>query len=240
MKKPLVGIVGNILVMDGGMFPGIKRDYVNRDYVKSIGLAGGAAVILPVMDEEEIVRTQLEGVDAILLSGGYDLYPQSYGEEPMWEQGFIYQEVDDYYFKVIKAARELGKPVFGICKGIQAINVAFGGTLYQDIKKQVPDSIKHSQSAPRYAGTHQVEICKDSFLGECLPEKLLVNSYHHQAIKEVAEGFSVTARSVDGVIEGIESLKENFIAAVQWHPEMMAAQGNKDMIRLLQNFLRKI
>ncbi|MDO5521719.1 MAG: gamma-glutamyl-gamma-aminobutyrate hydrolase family protein [bacterium] len=240
MSKTVVGIVGNILTMEGGMFPGIERDYVNRDYSESVTLAGAVPLILTVQDEEEAVRSQIERVDALVFSGGYDLDPQLYGEEPMWEQGFIYPKVDQFYITAIKIARELGKPVLGICKGIQAINVAFGGTLYQDLKKQVPGSIKHSQSSPRQYGSHLVKVDKDSFLGECLGEETQINSFHHQAVKDVATGFRVTAMATDGVIEGIESTEGSFVAAVQWHPEMMASHGNKEMIGLFKYFLEKV
>lgn len=240
MKKTVIGIAGNILIMDGGMFPGLERDYVNRDYGESISKAGAVPILMTVQEEEEAVRSQVERVDGILLSGGYDLDPQLYGEEPMWEQGFAYPMVDQFNFMVIKAARELGKPIFGICKGIQAVNVACGGSLYQDLRKQVAGCIKHDQKAPRQCGTHQVEISKDSFLGECLPERILTNSYHHQAVKEVAKGFRVTAKATDGVIEGIESTEGSFVCAVQWHPEMMASHGNDDMLHLFQHFIEKV
>lgn len=240
MKKPVIGIAGNILIMDGGMFPGLKRDYVNRDYVKSVSQAGGAPVIMTAVDDEEIVRAQTASVDGIILSGGWDLEPQLYGEEPMWQQGFTLPEVDYFYLKVIKAAAEMGKPVFGICKGIQAINVAFGGTLYQDIQGQLENTIKHNQSAPRECGTHDVKIEKDSFLGECLPEKIRINSFHHQSVKTLADGFKVIAQADDGVIEGIERTKGSFVAAVQWHPEMMASHGNAEMMRLFEHFINKV
>ncbi|MDO5294424.1 MAG: gamma-glutamyl-gamma-aminobutyrate hydrolase family protein [bacterium] len=240
MSKPVIGIVGNLLIMDGGMFPGLERDYVNRDYSVSVTLAGAVPLILTVQDDEEAIRSQIERVDALVFSGGYDMDPQLYGEEPMWEQGFIHPQVDQFYLKAIKIARELNKPVLGICKGIQAINVAFGGTLYQDLKKQVPESMKHSQSSPRQYGSHAVKIDKDSFLGECLPEETKINSFHHQAIKDLAAGFRVTAIATDGIIEGIESTAGSFVTAVQWHPEMMASHGNTEMIQLFKHFVEKV
>lgn len=239
-KKPVIGIAGNILIMDEGMFPGLIRDYVNRDYVTSVRKAGGVPLIMTALDEEEIVHAQVERVDGIILSGGWDLEPQLYGEEPMWQQGFTLPEVDYFYLKVIKAAIEMGKPILGICKGIQAINVAFGGTLYQDIPTQMENTVKHNQSAPREYGTHTVKIEKDSFLGECLPETTQINSFHHQSIKKLAEGFKVTARAKDGVIEAIERTEGNLVTAVQWHPEMMASYGNAEMLGLFEHFIKKV
>lgn len=240
MKKPVIGIAGNILIMEGGMFPGIQKDYVNRDYVKSICQAGGVPIIMPSTDEEETVRAQVLVLDGLLLSGGWDMEPQLYGEEPMWQQGFTMPEVDRFYLNVIKAAIEMGKPVFGICKGIQAINVAFGGTLYQDIPTQLQNTVKHNQSAPRECGTHSVNIIKDSFLGECLPPLIQINSFHHQSIKKLASGFRVVAQASDGVIEGVERLEGSFVAAVQWHPEMMASHGNLEMMGLFEHFIKKV
>lgn len=240
MEKPIIGIAGNIMIMDGGMFPGIQKDYVNRDYVKSVRQAGGAPVILPAVDEEDVVRAQVEVLDGLILSGGWDMEPQLYGEEPMWQQGFTFPEVDCFYLKAIWAAVEMGKPVFGICKGIQAVNVAFGGTLYQDIPAQLENTVKHNQSAPREYGTHSVRIEKDSFLGECLPEVMQINSFHHQSVKRLADGFRVVARAGDGVIEGIERLEGSFMAAVQWHPEMMASHANAEMMGLFEHFIKKV
>lgn len=238
MKKPVIGIAGNIMIMDGGMFPGIQKDYVNRDYVKSIRQAGGAPIIVPAVDDEDIVMAQTAVLDGLLLSGGWDVEPQLYGEEPMWQQGFTFPEVDHFYIKIIKAAIRMGKPVFGICKGIQAINVAFGGTLYQDIPTQLEHTLKHNQSAPRECGTHSVRIEKDSFLGECLPEVIQINSFHHQSVKKLADGFKVAAQADDGVIEGIQRLEGSFAAAVQWHPEMMASHGNTEMMGLFEHFVK--
>lgn len=240
MKKPIIGIAGNILIMDGGAFPGLQRDYVNRDYVKSVSQTGGAPVILTVTDDEEIVRAQVANVDGVILSGGWDVDPQLYGEAPMWQQGFILPEVDHFYLKVIEAALEMKKPLFGICKGIQAINVAFGGTLYQDISTQLENTVKHNQSAPREYGTHSVQIEKDSFLGECLPETMQINSFHHQSIKKLADGLKIVAQANDGVIEGIEGTSGSFVSAVQWHPEMMASHGNAEMLRLFEHFIKKV
>jgi putative glutamine amidotransferase len=239
MKQPFIGITGNIYTRKGGMFPGMESDNINRDYAKCITMAGGVPVIFPVTDEEECAQRQMEAVDGLLLSGGFDVYPQAYGEQPRWELGYINPEIDDCAFRLIRAAEKMGKPIFGICKGVQLLNVFFGGTLYQDLKSQLPKSLMHSQVALRKVGTHKVEVEKDSFFGTCFPKTILTNSYHHQAIKEVAEGFRVTARCEDGVIEAIERTTGSFIAGVQWHPEAMAAQGNEEMLGMFRKFMEK-
>lgn len=239
MRKPRIGITGNILIMEGGMLPGIYRSYVNNDYVESLEKAGCIPVLLPVISDLDDVKEQMEGLDGIVLSGGYDIDPTLYGEQPMPGQGFTMNEVDRFYLAVIHAADEKKIPVFGICKGIQAMNIAYGGTLYQDLRTQQPDSGQHVQQAPRYSAIHQVEIVKGSFLESVLGEKEMVNSFHHQSIKETAPGFCVTARALDGVVEAIERKEGTFMLGVQWHPEMMTKFGHENMTKLFQKFAEK-
>lgn len=147
--------------------------------------------------------------DGLIITGGADINPKFYNEQPIDKVNIDNDKNDILDFELIKAFNNAKKPILGICKGLQSINVYFGGTLYQDIKDH------------KLAKTdgHNVKIIKDSSIYDCYKkENLLVNSFHHQAIKELAEGFKVTAISEDGIIEGIE--KENIIA-VQWHPERM-------------------
>lgn len=239
MRKLRIGITGNILIMDGGMLPGIYRSYVNNDYVESLEQAGCIPVLLPVISNLNDVKEQMEGLDGIVLSGGYDIDPALYGEHPMQGQGFTMNEVDRFYLAVIHAADEKKIPVLGICKGIQAINVAYKGTLYQDLKTQKASAGQHMQQAPRYSAFHQVETEEGSFLRGVLGEKEMVNSFHHQSIKDTAPGFRVTARALDGVVEGIEKEEGTFMAGVQWHPEMMAKFGHEKMTRLFEKFAEK-
>lgn len=236
MKKTLIGIVGNLLIDQGGMFPGYERAYVNNDYVQSVAKAGGTPVILPVISDYEKVKIQIEAVDSIIISGGFDVNPLVYGEEPSQKGGFLCPERDDYDLMVIKAAMELNKPILGICRGIQILNAALGGTLYQDLSQIEGCYIKHVQeSRPEVAG-HSVEIVKGTKLHSILGEKITTNSFHHQAIKDLAPGFKVAARSKDGVIEAIEK-EEGFVIGIQWHPEMMARKDNKSMLNIFKTFV---
>ena len=239
MRKPKIGIAANILIMDSGMMPGIYRAYVNNDYVESLEKAGCVPVMLPVLSDLEDVKAQVEGLDGIVLSGGWDIDPLLYGEQPLLQQGFTMSEVDRFFLAVIQAGDELSIPIFGICKGMQAINVAFGGTLCQDIGSQMKVCLQHMQQAPRYNATHKITVEKDSFLEGVLGREAMVNSFHHQSIKTAASGFRVTARADDGVIECIERTGGSFICGVQWHPEMMAKHDNKTMIQLFQAFADK-
>jgi putative glutamine amidotransferase len=239
MKKPLIGIAANRLINTGGMFPGMERAYVNNNYVTSILKAGGVPVMLPVIEDREDIMAQTEGLDGVLLTGGYDVDPALYGEEIRNECGEIMPVTDRFNIAVVKAAAERKIPVFGICKGIQIINVAFGGTLYQDQTVQVQGSLRHVQNAPRYEGTHEITTQEGSFLRSILGEKIRVNSFHHQSVKDVAEGFAVTARANDGIVEGIERKEGSFITGVQFHPEMMAEYDNETMIALFHGFMEK-
>ncbi|WP_234125017.1 gamma-glutamyl-gamma-aminobutyrate hydrolase family protein [Clostridium hydrogenum] len=236
MKKALIGIVGNLLIDQGGMFPGYERAYVNNDYIQSVEKAGGTPVMLPVISDYEKVKNQIEAVDSIIISGGFDVNPLIYDDEPSQKQGFLCPERDEYDLMVIKAAMELNKPILGICRGIQILNAALGGTLYQDLSQIEGCYIKHVQeSRPEVAG-HSVEIVKGTKLYDILGEKIITNSFHHQAIKDLAPGFKVAARSKDGVIEAIEK-EEGFVIGIQWHPEMMARKDNKLMLNIFKTLV---
>lgn len=235
-KKPIIGILSNLLITEQGMFPGMKRSYVNHDYVEAILLAGAIPVMLPVISDEDGIRQQLERVDGVLLSGGYDINPLYYGEEPCKELGFILPEVDEHQLAAVRIAVELGKPMLGICKGMQIINVAFGGSLHQDLL-QIPTSTKHSQKAQRHVASHTVQVVQDTMLSDIFgKETVLTNSFHHQAIKAVAPGFIVSGMTADGVVEAIETAAAPFTLGVQWHPEMMAEKCT-DMLKLFTRFV---
>ena len=237
MKKPLIGITGNIFIdAHDNMFPGIHRAYTNNDYVKAIEKAGGIPIILPLILNEEDVEAQVEAMDGILLTGGYDVHPQFYGEEPMEKLGFVLQERDKHEIELIKSAMEMKKPIFGICRGIQILNVALGGSLYQDISYIDGSNIKHMQNSLKGSPSHTVDILKGTKLFEELGEKTLTNSLHHQALKEPAEGLEITALSKDGVVEALEYSGDNYVLAVQWHPEMMFENYPK-MLKLFERLV---
>jgi putative glutamine amidotransferase len=218
------------------MFPGMERAYVNYDYVQVISMVGAVPIVLPVISDEQSIRRQLELVDGLLLSGGYDISPLYYNEEPCKELEFIFPEVDEYQLATARITASLGKPMLGICRGTQILNVAFGGTVYQDVQ-QVPNAIQHVQKSQRHVPGHTVNIVKDTILSEIFNKKKIVtNSFHHQAVKDIAPGFIVNARSEDGIIEGIEQSGDVFTLGVQWHPEMMA-EKYPDMLKIFRRFI---
>jgi putative glutamine amidotransferase len=235
MKKR-IGIAANISIVESGTFPGLYRSYVNNDYVESLEKADCIPVLLPVIGDHDDIPGQITGLDGIIFSGGYDIDPSLYNEQPLPQLGFVMKETDQYALRLVHEADKAAIPVFGICKGIQIINVAFGGTLYQDITSQIPGAILHSQKAPRYEPSHAITVEPDSFISNVLERRALVNSFHHQSVRKVAGGFTVTARSDDGVVECIERTGGTFICGVQFHPEMMAKFGNETMIRLFREF----
>ena len=223
MRKPVIGISTNSLFSENGTFPGMERVYVNQTYLYSVQKAGGIPLLLPTLCNSNDLRDQLQRVDGVILSGGSDINPLLFGEEPDTQLGFVLADRDEYELALSQHAYQSGKPMLGICRGIQVINVAFGGTLYQDIYQQGANSrLQHTQQSRYDFAGHTVDIIPGSLLHDILAAAALpVNSFHHQAVKDIAPGFIVTARARDGIIEAIEKPGNHFLLGVQWHPEML-------------------
>ncbi|MDB8803786.1 MULTISPECIES: gamma-glutamyl-gamma-aminobutyrate hydrolase family protein [unclassified Romboutsia] len=221
-KKPIVGISGSLIIDEGGMFPGYERAYVNNDYVQSVAMCGGVPYIVPMVYNDEIIREQVKNIDALILSGGHDVNPLNWGEEPHQKLGGILPKRDAYDFKLLKYALEMKKPILGICRGEQVINVCEGGSLYQDLSLIDGCYIKHNQGHLSNVATHTAIIREGTKLHNILGEsEIHVNSFHHLSVNELANGYIVCAESKDGVIEAIEKEGEEFVLGIQWHPEMM-------------------
>ena len=201
------------------------------DYVAGVAEAGGAPVVLPPLGERGMAEALIGGLDGLLLSGGSDLDPGYYGEGPLPELGPTIPERDAFEVEVLKAALARGIPVFGICRGLQVLNVVLGGTLYQDLPSQFGGEVlKHRQTTPKWQVTHEVEVRDGSYLAELAGRGALkVNSYHHQGIKDLADGLLVSARSSDGVVEAIEGtdLSNRWLLGVQWHAEAMRGSSRQ-------------
>lgn len=238
--KPVIGISGSILINKGNAFSGYRRSYVNQDYVEAVLRAGAIPFIIPFNEDLEATREMVEKVDGIILSGGHDVNPYYYGEDPMLKIGELFLERDVFDMELYKTAIELKKPIFGICRGYQIINVINGGTLYQDLSYADFVKIKHDQVDNPTQATHFVELEEGTFLKNILGEKYKVNSFHHQILKDVAPGFKVVAKSSDGVIESIEKITEDsFVIGVQWHPEMLSASNEKSQ-EIFNEFVKKV
>ncbi len=211
--RPLVGITSSYTESDVQSLP--------ANYVAAVESAGGVPLIIPAGISPELVDDLLGTVDALLLSGGPDVDPAFFGEPPHPRLGSVSPQRDMIEIPLARAAVQLGKPVLAICRGIQVLNVALGGTLYQDIGSQIPGALKHRQEAPRWHGTHDIAVDEDSRLVQLLGSaKIKVNTYHHQCVRDVASQLKVVARAPDGVIEGVEK-PGSFVVGVQWHPECM-------------------
>ncbi|KYH34573.1 putative glutamine amidotransferasec [Clostridium tepidiprofundi DSM 19306] len=235
-NKPIIGISGSLIIDEGGMFPGYERAYVNNDYVQSVVMAGGIPYIIPMVYDDEVIKEQIKNIDALILSGGHDVNPLLWGEEPSQKLGGILPKRDTYDIKLLKVAQEMHKPILGICRGEHILNVGNGGSLYQDLSFIDGCYIKHNQQHLSNVPTHTVNIVKGTKLYDILGEKVLTNSFHHLGIKDVAPGFVVAARAEDGVVEAIEREGDLFAIGIQWHPEMMT----RDYPIMLEIFKRLI
>ena len=225
-KKPVIGISGSILVDEGGMFPGYERAYVNDDYVQTVASCDAIPYIVPMINDEDLIRCQVSNLDALILSGGHDVNPLKYGEEPHGKLGGILPKRDEFDIKLLKIALEMNKPILGICRGEQIVNVAEGGSLYQDLSLIEGCYIKHNQQHLSNVPTHTVEIKEGTRLHKILGETtVLANSFHHLAVNKVAPGYIISATAKDGVVEAIEKEGEQFVIGIQWHPEMMAKEN---------------
>lgn len=223
MKRPIVGITASLNTYKQGPFTGQNKLILNSNYIDAITTVGAIPMIIPIVEELEIQKRQLKLIDALLLTGGDDLQPHLYGEEPHPALGTTTPARDHYELSLLHQAFALGLPILGICRGLQLINVAFGGTLYQDLPEQYPlKDLLHSQDPPPHTATHPVSLVVGTRLQTIFNEKeLQANSLHHQAIRNLAPGFLVNAYANDGIIEGIEMDSHAFVLGVQWHPEQM-------------------
>lgn len=194
--------------------------FLARAYSQAIINAGGIPLIIPHQPPKQLASL-LSQVRGVVLTGGVDVDPQRYGEEPHPGCGEISPLRDELDFAVADWALRHDLPLLAICRGIQVLNVALGGTLFQDIPAQVAGALKHRQQAPGWYGTHEVQLEPATLLSSIWGGSLKVNSLHHQAIKRLGTGLRLAATASDGVIEAVESTEHRFVVGVQWHPELM-------------------
>ena len=210
-------------------------------YVEGICRAGGLPLIIPPISPcttEKGISEILSQIQGLMLTGGQDVHPRYFGEEPHAAIGRVNPRRDDLELPICQAAAEAYMPVLGICRGAQLINIALGGDVYQDLKTQYKDGelICHNQSAPTGAPFHHVSIKEESRLHQILgTHQIDTNSFHHQAVRTLAFGLEAVAWAADGVIEAIESESHPFLMGVQWHPERMLEDA--PMMRLFEAFV---
>lgn len=216
--KPIIGITSGIkdesLVMTA------------YDNIHAIVQAGGVPMVLPNLADEQLADRLLEQLDGLLATGGGDIDPTLFGEEPHPKLGEVSPLRDQFELMIVRKALQANKPVLGICRGCQILNVAAGGTVYQDIYSQCSQELlQHAQRAPRAHASHFVDIEEETMFYEIIQMgRIKVNSYHHQAVHRVADGFRVSAAAGDEIIEAIESTRHAFALGVQWHPENMTGR----------------
>ena len=198
----------------------------NMAYVRGVTETGGMPVLISPTITDDMLRAIYEDLHGLLLTGGVDVDPDLYGESQHPKLGRLDKDRDRVEVQLARWAFDDGLPIFGICRGIQILNVAMGGTLYQDIESQVEAAIHHAcTDEPRDWIAHPVQITGESRLAEVMGQtEIGVNSLHHQAINSLSSQFRIVAQAPDGIIEGIERLDDTFFLAVQWHPEELVSQ----------------
>jgi len=222
MSAPIIASLCNLDAGDGGPFSG--RQVLGQAYVATLVAAGATPMPVPCLDDDKRVLALLARADGLLVTGGPDFDPRAYGEQPYHKLGSLSPQRDHLDRVAIRYALDQPElPVLAICRGIQSLNVTAGGSLIQDVGSQVEGALKHSQSAPGWYGTHDIQITEGSRLREIFgASRVSVNSFHHQAVREAAPDFEVAARAEDGVIEAIERQDAAFCIGLQFHPENMA------------------
>ncbi len=227
--KPIIGIISDV---DVDFVSSVKNDYV-----KAIEASGGTPILLPYSKKSETSDSFIELCDGFLFSGGNDIEPIRYGEETKPNCGAIQLNRDDFEFRMFEKMIATDKPILAICRGMQVVNVAFGGTLYQDIPSEISTDIQHRQTEARYEFSHFVKILGDTPLAAFIGENSIrANSFHHQAVKDLGEGLKVMAVAEDGIVEAIYLPSERYLFAFQWHPELLQEKDGASR-RVFESFI---
>jgi putative glutamine amidotransferase len=224
--RPLIGVTTQTLQAIDGIPAGLPTSVVmNQRYYQAAASAGAAPVLIPLLDDLEVLRAIYEGMDGLLIPGGVDLDPTVFGETPHERLGRTDPARDRVELQLVRWAIDDQKPVLGLCRGLQVINVALGGTLYQDLEAQYPNALKHDYF-PNYGFerdylAHTVTLTPGSRLHHALDAgSISVNSMHHQGIKVLGRSLAPAATAPDGLIEAVEACDDSFLVGVQWHPEV--------------------
>ena len=232
--RPVIGIMAHLNTGKGPF----GHSHTGNTYVLSVSKAGGIPVIIPTILSDEEQQKLIGLFDGFLFSGGIDISPSFYGEDAHLKLGLTNSSLDQLQIPFLQKVLKTGKPVLGICRGNQVLNVACGGTLYQDLSEIPGTYLKHFQETKDGDISHHVSILPDSILSRLYGSEIMVNSYHHQAVKDCGRNIEPIAYSPDGVVEAIQLKDYPYGLGVQWHPETMFATGDASMRPLFESFIQ--
>lgn len=218
IMKPRIAIPADTLAEATNIINERNAAFAPKPIIEAVVKSGGVPVILPSVNPD-LVKHYLPLFDGVIFAGGSDVDPTFYGQEPRQQLGTTNRKRDLFEDELLKQAYKSGKAIMGICRGMQLINVSLGGTLYQDLSENPEATIKHSQAAAGNLPSHHASVEPSSRLVKLVGERTFVNSRHHQALNDIAPDLKVTAKADDGVPEAVESIDNDQILAVQWHPE---------------------
>ena len=227
--KPIIGILAEI--------DDEKTVKIQDTYVKTVERLGGIPIVIPYADNESTLTEFSDICDGFIFTGGADIDPKHYGEDKKATCGGIQQYRDDLELRLFNVIIKTKKPIIAICRGIQLVNVALGGTLYQDIPSEKPSEIFHQQKEPKFAMSHGVKILKGTPLYSLIgSERMKANSFHHQAIKDLGKDLEIMATADDGIIEAVYLKSDRYLRAYQWHPERIWAEDELNR-RIFEDFI---
>lgn len=237
MRKPIIGITSAHEKEEG--LRNYHRTTLSIDYTKSVVAGGGVPIVIPVTSDREVIKEQLAMLDGLLLSGGADLNPFLYGQDFKEGMGVIQPERDECEMIIIEEFLKTGKPILGICRGHQLLNVYFKGTLFQDMRYAGENHLQHTQKLYPELQTHKVNIVDDNnILAELYGKEIATNSFHHQSVDKLGEGLTLIAEANDGIVEAFQMKSHKFLYGIQWHPEMMTARGSTEMRKIFEKFVK--
>jgi putative glutamine amidotransferase len=236
MKK--IGIPSNNLLHPNSPFGTNYVDYIQKNYIDGITNANALPIVLPI-GNPKLAKNYIDSVDALVLAGGQDVSPLYFGEDPQINLHETDSDRDAFEVALVLEAIKQEKPILGICRGLQIVNVALGGTLYQDLNSQYQGlNVRHNQYPTKwYTPTHRLILKRVSWLQNFLDDQSLVNSFHHQAVKKLGDGLQLDAVSTDNVVEAFSD-ESRRIYAVQWHPEMLLMK-HPEAQKLFDTFVLK-
>ena len=226
---PIIGILAEV---DNDQTTSVKNSYV-----QAITMSGGTPILLPYVTDEQIIERFIDICDGFLFTGGADIEPKRYGETPKPTCGKPQIYRDELDFKAFYKAMKADKPILAICRGMQLVNAALGGTLYQDIPTEYETNMLHRQTESVNEPSHAVNVIPDTPLSTIAVGKtMMANSFHHQAVKKLADGCRIMATANDGIIEAIYHEEARYLRAYQWHPERLCIKDD-DNRKIFDDFI---